>query len=167
MKPYQMFAALSPELATQILEDLFVVHKELYNTALAMSAQSLKVRPIFLQRQPRPVRNRRMITALTHADMNIITGNVIGGWLLKTQVALLGDFLDALKIPHEKGVVENLPKTVDDATLNAAIDGLLAKYPQEVTTLYLQAFHEINDADWPNLTLLLRDDIRLQLPVLK
>jgi len=162
-----MFAALSPELAAQILEDLFVQHKELYKTALAAAAQSLKVRPIFLQRQPRIDRNRRMTTALGHADMEIITGNVIGGWLLKTQTALLGDFLDALKIPHDKGVVENLPKTVDDVALNAAIDGLLAKYPQEVVTLYLQVFHEINDADWPNLALLLRDDIRLQLPVLK
>jgi hypothetical protein len=167
MKPHQMFAALSPELATQILEDLFAQQKELYKTAVASAAQSLKVRPVFLERQPRADRNKRLISALGHADMGLIASNVIGGWLLKSQTSMLGEFLDALQIKHEKGVVEDLPKTVEDAALNAAIDNLLAKYPQEVATLYLQAFFEMNDARWPNLALLLRDDIRLQLPVLK
>lgn len=167
MKPHQMFAALSPELATQILEDLFALQKELYKTAVAAAAQSLKVRPVFLERQPRTDRNKRLIVALGHADMGVITGNVIGGWLLKNQTAMLADFLDSLQIKHDKGIVEDLPKTVEDAALHAAIDGLLAKYPQEIATLYLQAFHEMNDARWPNLALLLRDDIRLQLPVMK
>ena len=167
MKPYQMFAALSPELATKILEDIFALQRELYKTAVATAAQSLKVRPVFLERQPRTDRNKRLIVALGHADMSLIAGNVIGGWLLKSQTALLGDFLDSLQIKHDKGVVEELPKAIEDAALHTAIDSLLAKHPQEVATLYLQAFHEMNDARWPNLELLLRDDIRLQLPVMK
>lgn len=161
-----MFAALTRELAVKILEDLHTEHKDLYKTAVLSAAQSLKVRPVFLERQPRAERNKRVATALGHADMNLVASNVIGGWLLKTQTALLGDFLDALKIPHDKGVVEDLPKTVEDAVLNAAVDNLLAKYPQEVATLYLQAFYEMNEAQWPNLALMLRDDIRLQLPVM-
>lgn len=162
-----MFAALSRELAMQILEDIYVQQRDLYKTVLASAAQHLKVRPVFLERQPRADRHRRLATALGHAEMSTVAGNLIGTWLIKTQGTMLAEFLDALKIPHDKGVVEDLPKTVEDAALNAAVDLLLSKYPQEVATLYLQAFHAMNDVQWENLRLLLRDDIRLQLPVLK
>ncbi len=166
MKSYQMFGALTPGLAAQILEDLHAQQKDIYRTTLAAAAQSLKVRPVFLERQPRADRNRRVAAALGHADMNLAASNAIGTWLIKTQTAMLCEFLDALKIPHEKGVVENLPPSVEDAALTAAVEQLLAKHPQETVTLYLQAFYEMNEARWPNLGLMLRDDIRLQLPML-
>ncbi len=166
MKAHQMFASLTPELATRILEDVFLQQKELYKTVLQAAAQSLRVRPVFLERQPRPERRRRLAAALGRSDLNAVASNLIGGWLIKTQCALLSEFLDALKIAHDKGVVENLPKSVDEGSLNAAVENLLAKYPQEIVTLYLHAFCEMNDVQWPPLALLLRDDIRLQLPML-
>jgi hypothetical protein len=166
MKSYQMFAALTPELAARILENLHSTQKDLYKTTLAAAAQSLKVRPVFLERQPRADRNKRLAHALGRADMDTVAGNVIGAWLLKCQTPLLGDFLDALKITHDKGVVEDLPKTIEDSALTAAVEGLLAKHPQEVVTLYLQAFYTMNEVEWPALTLMLRDDIRLQLPMM-
>jgi hypothetical protein len=166
MKANQMFAALTPDLANRILEDMFAQQKELYKTTVQSAAQSLKVRPVFLERQPRSDRNRRVITALGHADMNLVAGNLIGAWLIKAQGPMLSEFLDALKITHEKGVVENLPKTVEDSALTAAVENLLAKHPQEIVTLYLQAFVAMNDVQWPALALMLRDDVRLQLPMM-
>ena len=161
-----MFAALTPGLATQILEDLRAQQKDLYKSALQSAAQAMKVRPVFLERQPRAERDRRIAATLGHVEMNLVAGNVIGAWLIKTQVPMLSEFLDALKIPHDKGVVENLPESVEDGALTAAVEGLLATHPQEVVTLYLQAFYEMNEARWPHLALMLRDDIRLQLPML-
>jgi len=166
MKPYQMFGSLTAELAARILDDLHKEQKDLYRTTMQAAAQSLKVRPVFLERQPRSDRNKRIAKALGHPDMNLVASNAISAWLIKTQQAMLSEFLDSLKIKHDKGVVEDLPPAVDDAALNAAVDNLLAKYPQEVATLYLQAFYEMNEVRWPNLALLLRDDIRLQLPML-
>ena len=161
-----MFAALTHELANRILEDLYSQQKDLYKMALQSAAQSLKVRPVFLERQSRVDRNKRLATALGHADMNVVAGNLIGAWLIKCQSPMLSEFLDSLKIAHDKGVVEDLPASVEDAALNAAVENLLAKYPQEAATLYLQAFYGMNQVQWPNLALLLRDDIRLQLPML-
>jgi hypothetical protein len=166
MKAYQMFAALTPDLANRILEDIFAEQKELYKTTVQSAAQSLRVRPVFLERQPRPERNKRVAGALGRAEMNLVAGNLIGAWLIKTQCPMLSEFLDGLKIAHEKGVVENLPKTVDDSVLTAAVENLLAKHPQEIVTLYLQAFVAMNDVQWPALALMLRDDVRLQLPML-
>ena len=48
---------------------------------------------------------------------------------------MLVDFLDALGIAHEEGVVEQLPPTMDDAKVRAAVDALLAKYPPEAVAV--------------------------------
>ena len=76
---------------------------------------------------------------------------------------MLVDFLDALGIPHQEGVVEDLPATMEDAKLRAAVDALLVKYPPEVVAVYLNAFNEMNQVEWANLKTMLAEDKRLQL----
>ncbi len=163
MTASELIAAVSPALSQRILEEVHASDKELYRIALASVAQARKVRPVFLERQPRAERHRTMIAALTRPEFNTIAGNVISGWLVKNQSALLIDFLDGLKIPHQKGVVEDLPKTVEDGDLKKAVNLLLEKYPPEIVALYLRAFYDMNEANWPNLEKLLNDDPRLKL----
>jgi hypothetical protein len=104
-----------------------------------------------------------MVAALSRPELNTICGNVLSGWLVKNQSALLIDFLDALKISHDKGVVENLPETVEDADLNNAVNMLLGKHAPEVVALYMHAFYDMNEANWPNLQKMLDQDERLML----
>jgi hypothetical protein len=47
--------------------------------------------------------------------------------------------------------------------IRAAVEGLLANHPQEVVAVYLLAFNEMNQANWPNLKAMLESDARLQL----
>ena len=54
-------------------------------------------------------------------------------------------------IPNEEGVVEDLPASVDDIKLKAAVELLVGKYPHEVVAVYLNAFNDMNTANWPNL----------------
>ncbi|HWN97025.1 MAG TPA: hypothetical protein VNT99_18490 [Methylomirabilota bacterium] len=162
MTASELIAAVSPALSQRILEEVHASDKDLYRVAVAAVAQAKKVRAVFLERQPRIERHRTMIAALKRPEFNTIAGNVLSGWLVKNQSALLIDFLDALKIQHEKGVVEDLPKKVEDADLNNAVNLLLGKYPPEIVALYLRAFHDMNEADWPNLQKLLNEDSRLQ-----
>ena len=154
---------MSPALAQRVLDEVATADKDLYRVAVAAVAQAKKVRPVFLERQSRPERHRSMATALTRPDLNMIAGNVISGWLVKTQSTLLVDFLDALKIKNDKGVVEDLPATVGDAELNSAVELLLAKHPAEAVALYLHAFYAMNEAQWPNLQKILSEDTRLML----
>lgn len=163
MTASELIATISPTLSARILEEVHGTDKELYRVAVAAVAQARKVRPIFLERQPRAERHRAMAAALSRPELNTIAGNIISGWLVKNQSALLIDFLDALKIKHEKGVVENLPEKVDDAELNNAVGLLLGKHPPEVVALYLRAFNDMNEANWPNLQRLLAEDARLKL----
>jgi hypothetical protein len=76
---------------------------------------------------------------------------------------MLVDFLNALGIKNEEGVVENLPESMDDVKLKSAIETLLAKYPPEAVAVYLNAFNEMNEANWANLKSILESDPRLQL----
>ncbi len=160
---HEIFGFMSPALASEILTYTHESDKPLYRTALAAVAQARKLRPVFLERQPRVEQHATMIATLTRPALDAATGSLIRGWLLKKHQALLVDFLNALGIEHKDGVVDDLPKTMDDAKLRSAVDQLLSKHPQEVVAVYLNAFNEMNETEWPNLRKLLEEDKRLQL----
>ena len=160
---HEMFGFMSPALAGEILSYAFEADKPLYRTALNSIAELRKVRPIFLERQPRTERHATMLTALTRPAMELIANNLIRNWLVKKQNPMLVQFLNALGIAHENGVVENLPPSMDDARLQAAVDGLLEKFPHEHVAIYLLAFNEMNEANWPNLKGMLENNPKLEL----
>jgi hypothetical protein len=160
---HELLGFMSPALATDILTYAFENDKPLYRATLSAVAQARKLRPVFLERQPKPQRHAAMLTTLARPALDLVAGNLIRAWLLKKHKAMLADYLTSLDIAHEEGVVEQIPPTMDDAKLRAAVDALLAKYPQETVAVYLHAFNEMNEQEWPNLTAMLNSDPRLQL----
>ena len=160
---HEMFGFMSSALAGEILAFTFESDKPLYRTALNAVAEIRKVRPVFLERQPKTQRHATMLTVISRPAMEVVASSLIRNWLVKKENAMLVEFLDALEIPHEKGVVENLPSAADDAKLKAAVEGLLAKHPPETVAVYLLAFNDMNEANWPNLKAMLESDTRLQL----
>ncbi len=163
MKAHELFGAISPTLAAEILEYTFGNDKPLYRATLDAVAQARKVRSVFMERQPRAERHATMSAFLARPQLELAADGLLRNWLLKSHTSLLADFLDALKIKHDKGVVDELPPSVDDAALKAAIDGLFTKYSGEIVTIYLHAFHQMNETRWPNLENLLNTDPRLKL----
>ncbi len=160
---HELFGFMSPALALEILTWVYETDKPLYRAALAAVAQSRKLRPVFLERQPRPQRNTMILASLTRPALDGAAGDLLRAWLLKKHKQMLADFLDALGIKHEEGVVEDLPATMDDAKVRAAVDALLGKYPHETVAVYLHAFSEMNKVGWPALKTMLESDPRLQL----
>jgi hypothetical protein len=104
-----------------------------------------------------------MLATLTRPSLEPITANLVRTWLLKKYKDMLVDFLNSLGITHNEGVVDDLPATMDDGKLKTAIDLLISKYPPEVVAVYLNAFNDMNEVDWPNLKGMLEADPRLQL----
>ena len=100
---------------------------------------------------------------MTRPQLDQVAGILIRTWLVKKYTSMLTTFLDTLGIPHKEGVVEDLPASMDDEKLKAAVEQLLAKFPPEVVAVYLNAFNDMNEANWPNLKTLLESDSRLQL----
>jgi hypothetical protein len=160
---YELFGFMSPSLANEIIEATFVSNKELYKATMAAVAEARKVRPVFLERKPRTERHKDMIDVLGRPRMNVAAGALIRGWLMKNENAMLVDFLNSLGIEHKEGAVEDLPKAVEDEKLRAAVQLLLEKHPREKVAIYLNAFKEMNEVDWPNLKGILDAEPRLQL----
>jgi hypothetical protein len=160
---HELLGFMSPALALDILTYTYENDKPVYRATLSAVAEARKLRPVFLERQPKPQRHATMLATLARPALDMITGNLIRAWLLKKHKAMLAEFLDALGITHQDGVVEQLPDTLDDAKLRAAVDALLAKHPAETVAVYLHAFNEMNEQEWPNLTAMLNSDSRLQL----
>lgn len=163
LKSHELIGFMSPGLANQILLYAFESDKPLYRTVLAAVAEARHVRPVFMERQPRVQRHAAMLTTLSKPSLDMVTANLIRTWLLKKYKDMLVDFLDALGIAHKEGVVDDLPAAMEDEKLKAAVDKLLAKYPPEVVGVYLNAFNDMNEVEWPNLKAMLTTDPRLQL----
>jgi len=160
---HELIGFMSPNLATEILTYAYESDKPLYRIVLQAVAEARKIRAVFLERQPRTERHTLMLGTLTRPSLEIVTANLLRTWLLKQYKPLLADFLDALGIKHNEGVVDDLPNEMDDAKLKGAIDLILGKYPPEVVAVYLNAFSEMNEVNWPNLKAMLVSDQRLQL----
>lgn len=163
LKSHELIGFMSPPLSAEILAFTFESEKPTYKATLAAVAEARKLRPVFMERQPRTQRDATILATLTRPSLDVAAATLIRTWLLKKHKPMLVDFLNALEIKHEDGVVESLPEVVDDAKLKAAVDNLLAKYPPEVVAVYLNAFNDMNEVNWKALATLLSEDIRLQL----
>jgi len=160
---HELLGFMSPALANDILNFAYESDKPTYKATLNGVATALRVRPIYLERQPRAQRHASMISVLSRPGLDTAAGGLLRVWLVKKHRAMLVDFMNALEIKNEEGVVDDLPATVDDAKLKSAIETLLAKNPPEIVAIYLNAFHDMNEASWPNLKTILESDARLQL----
>jgi hypothetical protein len=160
---HELFGFMSPALANDILNFAYESEKPIYKATLKGVAQALHVRPVYLERQPRAQRHTSMIQILSRPGLDAVAAALLREWLVKKYKAMLVDFLNALEIKNEEGVVDDLPQAIDDAKLKAAIEALLAKYPHEAVAVYLNAFNDMNQANWANLKQILESDSRVQL----
>ena len=163
LKCYELLGFMPAALSQEILEFAYSSDKALYRGVLAAVAEANRVRPVFLERKPRAQRHVEMISTLGRPRMEEAAATLLRGWLLQAENAMLIEFLDALGIPHEKGVVEDFPPTVEEEKLKAAVEALLAKHPKEKVALYLNTIHATSGVDWKNLEDLLQNDPRLQI----
>ncbi len=163
LKSHELLGFMSPGLANEIIASIFEEDKPTYKAALAAVANARHLRPVFLERQPKPQRHATMLATLTRPALDLAAGTLLRTWLVKKQNAMLVDFLNALGIENKEGVVEDLPEAMDDEKLKAAVEVLLAKYPHETVAVYLNAFNDMNEANWTVLKTMLEGDARLQL----
>ncbi len=163
MTSHELFATMPTALASEIIDFNLTTDKPIYRAALDAVAQSRRVRLVFMERMSRDERHNMMLASLARPHLNLAADGLIRNWLLKKHSSLLIDFLNALGIPHDKGVVESLPKLVPDDHLHNAVNTLLDKHPAAAVAVYLHAFNSMNDESWANLDTLLQSESRLHL----
>ena len=159
---HELIGFMSPKMANRILEDTQANNREVYRALVASMAQAQKMRPVFIGRQPKERRHKSFVQMLSRAGSEEHAGNLIRGWLFKEHKDVLTGFLGKLGIEHEEGMVDDLPESISDDALNAAVNLLIEKYDRELVAVYLTAFNASNENRWGNLDALLADDKRLQ-----
>jgi hypothetical protein len=159
---HELIGFMSPKMANRILEDTQANNREVYRALVASMAQAQKMRPVFIGRQPKERRHKSFVQMLSRAGSEEHAGNLIRGWLFKEHKDVLTGFLGKLGIEHEEGMVDNLPESISDDALNAAVELLIEKYDRELVAVYLTAFNASNENRWGNLDALLAEDERLQ-----
>ncbi len=159
---HELIGFMSPKMANRILEDTQANNREVYRALVASMAQAQKMRPVFIGRQPKERRHKSFVQMLSRAGSEEHAGNLIRGWLFKEHKDVLTGFLGKLGIEHEEGMVDDLPESISDDALNAAVELLIEKYDRELVAVYLTAFNASNENRWGNLDDLLAEDERLQ-----
>ena len=159
---HELIGFMSPKMANRILEDTQANNREVYRALVASMAQAQKMRPVFIGRQPKERRHKSFVQMLSRAGSEEHAGNLIRGWLFKEHKDVLTGFLGKLGIEHEEGMVDDLPESISDDALNAAVDLKIEKYDREKVAVYLTAFNASHENRWGNLDALLAEDERLQ-----
>jgi len=165
MASNDIFAKITPAQASEIFAFLFEKEKPLYKASIEALATRRNLRPVFIERKPRPERFAWMQEALSRPGSEPTASQLLHIWLVGAKSALLCDFLDALGIAHDAtGTVEELPQAPSKEKLLAAIEKLLAKHDPASASLYLHAFQALHEnGGWPALSEILASDERLKL----
>lgn len=164
MTSYEIFGRCSFQLANEIFVYLQEKEKPVYRAVIQNLANQRKLRPVFIERKPKPERHMWLQQALGRKPADDLATQVLQIWLLGAQQPLICEFLDALQIKHDgKGVVDQLPAEPEPDKLQAAVDLTLEHHAAEVVTIYLHLFRMMDDAGWKHLSEILDKDGRLAL----
>lgn len=127
-----------------------------------MLAGRRKLRPVFVERKPRPERNAWMAENLGRPANADLATEIMQSWILGAQGEMVCGFLDELKVPHDgKGLIESLPAEPPAGDVDKAVEMLLTKFPPGAVMAYLNVFTSMGMTDWPHLTGLVSTDPRL------
>lgn len=159
--PHELFRLVPPPLGVRLLAELAAADRLTYRAAMVAVAQDRRLRPVYLERKPKPERHAWMHAALGRRSVAAMAGQVLQAWLVRCQAPLLCTFLDALDIAHDAdGTVEAFPECPPPARLRTAVDAAFAAHDPAVARLYFQAFCALHPDLWPPFNAMLAADPR-------
>ena len=156
MKPHQVFARLSEERAFALLEKVKEKLPGVYTQAVGAACVTLKARPQFMMKQPKQKRAQFVKQALSRFAAGPIAEEVLAAYFLEVRRDLLTEWLDALGIEHENGVLkQDNPAAPAREQLETAVAKFRGGADPDDRQLLLEAFAAQSAVTWPALDALL------------
>ena len=156
MHSNDVFSRMGPERALAFLDELREQAPTAARVALTAAANAFKLRPQFLQRQPRARQAEWVRKALARRMMAAAAEEVLAEYFLEYHNELLGELLDALGVEHEDGQLAGAsPACPEKPALEIAVKKFRGGENAERRELLLQAFAAQSAIDWPELEELL------------
>ncbi len=152
MKPYQIFSRMEQ---AQVAALLGAVHEKtpaVYTQAVAAASNAFRMRPQTLMKLGKDKRAGLVRQALSRVGMSPIAEEVLAAYFLEARKELLVEWLDALGLEHEAGVLkQDAPPCPESAKLDAAVTAFRKGEGNEDRELLLRAFAAQSAIDWPPL----------------
>jgi len=159
MRSYQVFASLPPERAVEMMRALADKAPGILAQAIATASAALKARPVYLQRQPFEKRAEAVRRGLSRIAANPVANEVLAVYFLECRKQLLVQWLDALGLEHEDGVLAaDAPPPPAAAELAKAVDHFLGVDQDPDRRVLLAAFAAQDAIEWPDLEARLASD---------
>ena len=152
MRSYQIFASMEPDRAVSLLRALNETSPAVVQQAVAAAAIAMKARPVYLRKQPFEKRAHAVRRALARVASDPVAAEVLAVYFLKARNEILCEWLDALGLVHEEGVLEaDAPEQPAAEVLEKHIDAFLAAKDDPDRPLLLAAFAAQESIEWPLL----------------
>ena len=153
MRPHQVFARMTPELAARVMAVLMEKSPATYTQALAAASSAMNARPKFLMRQPVEKRADMLRRTLARVRADPLAEEVLAAYFLEGRKELLTEWLDSVGLEHDEGILkgEN-PRPPEKEQLEEAVKRFLEGDDVEERELLLRAFAAQSAVDWPDLT---------------
>ncbi len=160
MRSHEIFAAMSSVQATEFFRALAKEAPGIFNQAVQAACASLKMRPVYLQKQPFEKRAQTVCKVLARLSSNLAADEIFAVYFLECRKALLTEWLDTIGLEHEDGILKtNLPTQPDAAALEKAVATYRAAASdtdRNDRELLLKAFAAQAAIEWPALDALLK-----------
>ncbi|GJM44287.1 MAG: hypothetical protein DHS20C21_11290 [Gemmatimonadota bacterium] len=153
-----VFRTMSQEEAEAFLQEMRDELKPLYKQLERASAETLRLRPVFLAKQPWGKRCgmiRKAMSLRVNADA---AAEVLAAFFMERYAEDVAALLDLLGVEHEEGVLSEMtPKQPTKAKLKAAVDKFRAGENAPQRALLVKAFAAQGAVDWPHLDAMVFD----------
>jgi hypothetical protein len=152
LRAYQVFAAMSPQLAEQVLHSLGEAAPGAAAQALAAASAVMKARPAYMARQPLEKQAAAVRRCMARVASNPLAEEILAVYFLECRKELLIEWLDCVGVSHEDGTLtDDAPAQPEAAVLEQAIERFRSGDGEEERELLLRAFAAQSVVDWPDL----------------
>jgi hypothetical protein len=157
VRPYQVFAGMSQDMAEQFLSALLESAPGAAAQALAAASATMKARPKFMARQPLERQAAFVRRCLSRVAANPLAEEMLAVYFLECRKELLVAWLDASGVKHDDGTLEDdEPAEPKAAALKKAVADFRKGDGPEERELLLRAFAAQTSVDWPTLDALVQ-----------
>ncbi len=152
MRPFEVFASMSAERAERFFQKLSEGSPMVFGHAVAAAAAAMKARPAYLRKQPFERRVQAVRRSLARVGGDAAAEELLAVYFLEVRKELLVEWLDAVGVSHEDGVLtESSPAQPATESLHAGVETFRSTDDDEDRDLLLQAFVAQDSVDWPEL----------------
>jgi hypothetical protein len=156
MRCFEVFAGMSQEQARLVLREIREKAPAAFQQALLLACGVMRSRPVYMRGLPFDKQADSVRRALARVASNGVAEEMLAVYFLECHRPLLVEWLDAVGLAHEDGVLKDeAPAQPDEAKLREAAAGYLSGEEPERRRLCLCAFASQEPIDWPVLDALL------------